>query len=158
MKILVLIAGLFMPLIASAGNMLIPFKTDSYNKLLMNNDEAFLMVMWSLDCPPCIKELNMLGLLYKKNPNLNLVLVSTDSVSRSSEISGFLKESGLSNLNSWIFSDESGQKLRYSIDPRWYGELPRSYFHNDEGKSRRSVSGLLETDEILAWLNINLDS
>ena len=158
MKTLVIISGLFISLIVNAGNMPIPFKTDSYNKLLMDNGDAFLMVMWSLDCPPCIKELKLLGMLYKNNPDFNLVLVSTDSPSRNVEINDLLKESGLANSNSWVFSDESSQKLRYSIDPRWYGELPRSYFHNKGGEYRRSVSGLLETVEILTWLKASLDT
>ena len=158
MKILVIIAGLFISLIVNAANMPNPFKTDSYNKLLTDNGDAFLMVMWSLDCPPCIKELKLLGMLYKNNPDLNLVLVSTDSPSRNVEINDLLKESGLADSNSWVFSDESSQKLRYSIDPRWYGELPRSYFHSKGGEHRSSVSGLLKTVEILTWLKASLDT
>jgi len=112
------------------------------------------MVMWSLDCPPCIKELSMLGSVYKEHPDLNLVLVSTDSISRTDDINLLLKDTGLSDIDSRVFSDASVQHLRYAIDPAWYGELPRSYFHT-QNNMRKAISGLLDMNQVVSWLKVN---
>ena len=42
-------------------------------------------------------------------------------------------------------------KLRYGIDPSWFGELPRSYFY-DAAHNRLPHSGALNEDHIEAWL------
>jgi len=155
MRLLIIIVGLFISLNANATNTPALFNADSYKKLIIENDKPFIMVLWSLDCPPCIKELSMLGKLYKQNPALDLVLVSTDSSSRTNDINELINDSGLSEFKSWVFSDDSIQRIRYSIDPAWYGELPRSYFHNQRQSKRSSVSGLLEKDKIISWLEYN---
>jgi len=115
------------------------------------------MVMWSLDCPPCIKELNSLGMLYKQYPDLNMVLVSTDSPERIDEINNLLNRFDLQNIDNWVFSTDSIQKLRYTIDPQWYGELPRSYFHDKQPTERSAVTGILDTQHIVSWLKKNTE-
>jgi thiol-disulfide isomerase/thioredoxin len=138
-----------------ATTTLIPFKENSYSRLIENNNSPFLMVLWSLDCPPCLKELNMLGSILKENPDMKLVLVSTDSPSRIENIKQRLNTAGLSGAENQIFTSASSQRLRYSIDPAWYGELPRSYFHVNN--KRHAISGMLDKREIINWLNINND-
>jgi len=155
MRFFISIVGLFMWQSAFAANTPALFKADSYKKIVVENDRPFIMVLWSLDCPPCIKELTMLGKLNKQISGLDLVLVSTDSLSRKNDINKLLNDSGLSEFNSWVFAGDSEQKLRYTIDSSWYGELPRSYFHNNNQGRRSSVSGLLEKDLIISWLKIN---
>jgi len=142
---------------ANATNKLALFNTNSYSQLIEQKKQAFLMVMWSLDCPPCIKELNSLSLLYKENPNLNMVLVSTDSPARSDEINKLLSRFDLLKIDNRVFSTEPIQRLRYSIDPQWYGELPRSYFHDNHSTIRNAVTGILNTDRILSWLKKNTE-
>jgi hypothetical protein len=97
----------------------------------------------------------MLGSILKENPDMKLVLVSTDSPSRIENIKQRLDRSGLSGAENQIFTSVSSQRLRYSIDPTWYGELPRSYFHADN--KRHAISGVLDKCEIINWLNINND-
>lgn len=138
-----------------AATILSPFKENSYNSLIENHNAPFLMVLWSLDCPPCLKELNMLGGVFSENPGMTLVLVSTDSPSRIEKVKQYINKAGLSGAKNHIFSSSSSQRLRYSIDPAWYGELPRSYFHVDN--KRHAISGALDKDDIINWLNINND-
>ncbi|MCW8935049.1 MAG: TlpA family protein disulfide reductase [Gammaproteobacteria bacterium] len=142
---------------ANATNKPALFNTDSYSQLIEEKKHAFLMVMWSLDCPPCIKELSSLGLLYKQNPDLNMVLVSTDSPARIDEINKLLSKFDLLKIDNRVFSTEPVQRLRYSIDPRWYGELPRSYFHDNHRAGRSAVTGILNTDHVLSWLKTNTE-
>jgi len=154
MRLLMLIFSLFFSVVINASNAPAVFKTDSYQKLVVDKNQPFLMVLWSLDCPPCIKELTMLGSVYKQYPDLNLVLVSTDSILRTDDINQLLKDSGLSAIDSRVFSEASAQHLRYAIDPGWYGELPRSYFHS-KNNTRSAISGLLVPNQIVSWLKIN---
>ena len=153
MRILLTIITMLVSLMANASSSPALFNTDSYNKLVAEKTRPFVMVLWSLDCPPCMHELNMLGQLFKNNSDLNLVLISTDSNSQKQEINNLIEEYGLSDVDSWVFSKDPQQSLRYSIDPAWYGELPRSYFHNKDKRS--AVSGLLSEAKLLSWLKDN---
>jgi len=151
-KTLILLISLLGCYAANATGKPSLFKSDSYKQLIEEKKQAFLMLMWSLDCPPCIKELSTLGLLQKQYPDLNMVLISTDSPARSDEINKLLSRFDLQTIDNWVFSTEPIQRLRYSIDPQWYGELPRSYFHNKQKTERRAVTGILNSDHILSWL------
>ena len=124
------------------------FNKDSYQQILNDNiGIPFLLVIWSIDCPPCYEELMMLGQFTQKNPEKKIILISTDSFAYSKEVSEILIESNLHNQEQWVFSDIPSNQLRYSIDPAWYGELPRSYFFNQKHK-RTAVSGRLNIDVV----------
>jgi len=126
------------------------FKLDSYQQILQQNkQQSFLMVLWSIDCAPCMKELKVLGEFHQQYPQHKLVLVSTDSMSQSNEITQLIAQYGLKNVNQWVF-DDSFQHLRYSIDPGWYGELPRSYFYKQD-HSRLAVSGKLHQQQLIQF-------
>ncbi len=129
-----------------------PFLPGSYNSVLSElRGKPFLMVLWSVDCPPCHKELNMLGKLIKERPELNLVLISTDDIIYAPDISKTLKKHSLGKTESWAFADPNSARLRYEIDPKWYGTLPRSYFF-DSAHQRTATTGSLEAEQVEAWL------
>jgi len=115
--------------------------------------EPFLLVLWSVDCAPCYGELEMLGRLKQQYPQLNLALVSTDPVAMRDETAKVLKEYRLDIPFNWIFADAHVERLRYRIDPDWFGELPRSYFY-DRQHRRRGVSGVLDERQIREWINV----
>lgn len=93
--------------------------------------QPFLVSLWSIDCPPCLVELDLLGKLVAENPDFPLVLISTDSIEKLEESRYILEDYGLAGIRSWIFADAFVERLRYTVDPGWYGELPRSYFYTD---------------------------
>lgn len=126
-----------------------PFNIDSYKTILeQHQSEIFLMVLWSVDCPPCIDELATLGKFHRSHPEKNIVMVSTDSRHQARTVKDLIYKNGLTNIQQWIFSADSMQSIRFAIDPLWYGELPRSYFHNGKNK-RKARSGRLEEDVLL---------
>ena len=43
------------------------------------------------------------------------------------------------------------ERIRYGVDPEWYGELPRTYFYNNEG-NREAHSGILTKKLLSQWL------
>ncbi|MBN2255204.1 MAG: TlpA family protein disulfide reductase [Deltaproteobacteria bacterium] len=136
----------------SAQAELRPFVAGSLPDILAaRQNQPFLLVLWSLDCPPCLKELNLLADIRREHPQLELVTISTDDVDAIHEVREILDKQGLSDVESWVFSGPDAQRLRYEIDPAWYGEIPRSYFYNGEHE-RLAVSGALKRDQLKAWL------
>ncbi len=119
--------------------------------------EPFLLSVWSIECGPCFKELEVLGKLREEYPAFNLILLSADSADVMEEVEGFLTEFNLSEENSWVYGSNRSEQLRYVIDPAWYGEMPRSYFYDKDGK-RTSVSGLLSEGVLRRWIASTIDS
>jgi thiol-disulfide isomerase/thioredoxin len=103
---------------------------------------SFLVSLWSLDCPPCRQELVMLGELKRENPDFPLLLIATDPIEKRAEALAVLGQFGLDQIESWMFADAFTERLRFSIDPAWYGELPRSYFYAAD-QSMSAHSGIL---------------
>jgi hypothetical protein len=115
--------------------------------------EPFLLVLWSADCVPCRTELAVLGETSRLHTQMNYVLVATDSIDMQSTLVEILEENGLGDAESWIFADPNIERLRYAIDPDWFGELPRSYFY-DERSKRKGTSGLLSKEAIYRGLRL----
>lgn len=123
------------------------FTSGSYAQIVKQyQGQPFVMVLWSMDCPPCYKELAMLAKERKRHV-FNLVLISVDGLDASSDVEAVLTKYQLQDVNTWLFEEYATQHLRYEIDPIWYGELPRSYLFNKEHK-RQAVSGVLKPDQL----------
>ncbi|MFK8049859.1 MAG: TlpA family protein disulfide reductase [Halioglobus sp.] len=112
---------------------------------------SFLVALWSLDCPPCMKELEMLERVHRAYPDFKIVLINTDGVEASEEAEALLEQYELNSADTWIFAPEETEKLRFSIDRQWYGELPRSYLYRDN--ARQSHSGLIDEAQLRNWLD-----
>jgi|GEM_PF-328181 len=113
--------------------------------------QAFIMVLWSIDCPPCLKEFEYYQALKNQFTETNIVLISTDSPDDSALIKQVLIDHQLQTIDSWIFSDSLPERLRYKIDPNWYGELPRTYFY-DADHQRKAHSGMVSQAQLQQWL------
>jgi thiol-disulfide isomerase/thioredoxin len=152
MLLLMTIALLSLPPIVRADMQLSLFKSDSYQKIAAQyQDDSFLMVLWSVDCPPCIEELPALGKFHQMYPKAKVVMVSTDSINQQQDIQQLMVAHGLGDIQQWVFDGESVQAIRFAIDPAWYGELPRSYFHQ-LNKKRQAKSGRLDERALLTWI------
>lgn len=111
----------------------------------------FVLVLWSVDCPPCLKELALLGTLTDARARQRLVLVATDDPGRHAEADALRKRFGLTDMEHWAFDATEPERLRQRIDPAWFGELPRSYRYAT-GQPRRARSGLLDAATLGDWL------
>ncbi len=116
--------------------------------------ERWLMVLWSLDCPACFKELALIQQLQQNNKDkvLKVIFINTDdnddiSLARQKVLAQYQ----MHQFTNFYFVDGQADHSRYQIDPQWYGELPRSYFIDEQGKSY-GKSGLLEQASIKQWL------
>jgi len=120
-----------------------PFISGTYQQLLDTNaDKPLMLVIWSITCSSCLKDMALLNKIHKAHPNINMVMLATDDASATEQIQQILAKNELSGLENWIFADDNPQKLRYEIDPKWYGELPRTYFL-DKNQNREGVSGVI---------------
>lgn len=153
MKILALTTVLWLLSVSAfAGPQIRSFSSGSYQQIVSHQQQIFVMVFWSLDCPPCYKELEMLGRFSKQYPAIKLVLVSTDISVSKNEILAVLTKYQLENTESWVFTGNSEERLRFEIDVTWYGELPRSYLikHSEQ---IQVVSGVLEEAKLIKMLS-----
>jgi thiol-disulfide isomerase/thioredoxin len=124
-----------------------PFASGSYQQLLdSNTNKPFMLVIWSITCSSCLKDMALLNKLHKTNPNINMIMLATDDVTATDDIQKILTKNELTGLENWLFADENPQKLRYEIDPKWYGEMPRTYFLNKKHE-REGISGVLSQED-----------
>jgi thiol-disulfide isomerase/thioredoxin len=126
------------------------FDIGSFEQIVSDkNKQDHLVILWSFDCPPCITELEKISELHQQFPDYQLTLINTDAVDEQVRVKKVLQQFNLAGLDNWGFANSDEEKLRYDIDPRWYGDLPRSYFFPLQGKIKR-LRGALTSAELLA--------
>lgn len=129
-----------------------PFDADSLHAIERARDgQPFMLVLWSLDCPPCLTELATLGRTANQLSDQRLVLISTDTTADDAEIDALMKRVGLTRFEHWRFADGFVERLRYAVDADWYGELPRVYLYPPD-HARVSYSGILDDVTLGQWL------
>ena len=117
----------------------------------LRKDSAFVLILWSIDCPACYEELTMWRKVKERYPDLDVVLISTDPTELKDDVQRVVKKMGVSTLELWQFADAYADPLRYEIDPRWSGELPRTYFYSATGEYI-GRSGIIKQEKIEAWI------
>lgn len=111
----------------------------------------FIVAVWATDCPPCRHELQLLGAFANANPQVPVVLIATDTLQHAELVNEILSQYDLTGLDSWMFAEANVERLRYTIDPDWFGEMPRSYFY-DSKSNRVARSGALTEMDLQDWL------
>lgn len=128
------------------------FSSDSLSDITSaKSDQPFMMVLWSIDCAPCMEELSLFRDFKNQLSKENIVFISTDGPESISAIQQTLVGNQLEQFENWVFSGEMVERIRYAIDPQWYGELPRTYFYGTEG-NRKAHSGILTKKLLDQWL------
>lgn len=144
--------GMLLSLQSVAAQELKPFERGSHRQIVSARaGKPFVVAFWSVNCTYCGAELAMFGKLLKKYPRLDLVLVSTDTPADDMEIAAVLERHALDRAEAWVFADSHVDRLRFEVDPEWYGELPRTYFHAAK-EGVRAASGKIEQADVERWL------
>lgn len=131
-----------------------PFTAQSFAQIKAERaGQPFVLALWSVDCPPCMVELDLLGRMREQHPDLPLVLISTDDIALQADAEDFLRDYGLADMSSWMFADDYAAPLRFSIDPQWFGELPRSYYFDQEHQFE-AHSGIMTEAQLRRWLRL----
>lgn len=108
---------------------------------------------WGLTCGPCLVELPQWGNFAAERPDLKLVLVAADPLPQDPErLAATLDRAGLGRTESWSFTDRFYERLRYEIDPRWAGELPRTVMIDRAGHAT-VLPGVADLGQVRAWLD-----
>ena len=127
-------------------------KTSFENLKKQKLGKRWLLILWSVDCPACFKELELIQKLRENMPDIEVVIVNADDNDEITiERQNILNTYNLSSLSNYYFGDGLGDQSRYLIDKNWYGELPRSYFIDENGKFH-GKSGLVKEDLLKKWL------
>lgn len=133
------------PQAAHAESGVQPFLPDSLQKIEQaHRGEAFVLVLWSLDCVYCKASLKYLSGEARRR-KLKLVTLATDSA-EDPQVAATLRQrlpQPALRREAWAFGDAPPEQLRYAVDPGWYGELPRSYWY-DAGGKRTAYSGVID--------------
>lgn len=123
------------------------FTSGSYRQILTSNaNQPFMLVIWSINCSSCLKDMELLNTIHKSRPELKMIMLAADEPSATDQIQQILERNQLSGIENWAYADENTQKLQFEIDPKWYGELPRTYFF-DKTHQRTGVSGVLSKED-----------
>jgi thiol-disulfide isomerase/thioredoxin len=112
--------------------------------------KPFILAFWSITCEPCREEMMVVTEVHKKYPGIPIVLVAADSPNTQQQVRRFLSNYALGRIQTWQFGGESPERLRYSVDKAWAGEVPRSYLFNSKHEVT-AHSGVVELKDLHAW-------
>jgi len=137
------------PLAALAASQL--FTTQSYRQILARHaGRPMVLHFWSMTCEPCRTELTLLGQLHQRHPALPIVLVHIEPFPLAAQ-AGELRRRHLGNVEQWHVTEPFEEQLRYSVDPAWQGDIPRTLLIGAHGEVTR-IQGAARDSEIESWL------
>lgn len=152
-SMLILIAAMLVLPVYAKTPSIQAFEPGSMSEIVAAKKGApFVLVLWSLDCEYCKASLEALRQEQAKRKNLRVVTLATDSIADPEAvvlIGKKLVSLGMT-ANAYAFGEAPPEQLRYAVDPKWRGELPRSYWFNARGESV-AHSGLI-TPALIAKL------
>ncbi|MEO0437390.1 MAG: hypothetical protein AAF098_10820 [Pseudomonadota bacterium] len=136
----------------SASIFLKPFNRGSLKTIETGLSSAPHMVMfWSVDCAPCLKDLALLNELQRDYGTLPVTLIATDGTEFSDDIIELAQEFDLHGNDHWV-ANISLDQMRMVVDPDWYGELPRTYLYKQGQRLGRS--GTFQREQLIEWLGL----
>jgi iron complex outermembrane receptor protein len=143
MKRLVLIVALLFPVLAMAGT-LQPLAAGDIAALLKPPTHGErIIALWALDCAYCEPNLEALAKLQRAHPrDIELVIVTTDSIERRRAIEARLQHMNVDGLPNRAYAEAMPERLNFLLDPTWGGETPRVLVIRADG-SRLGISGEL---------------
>lgn len=152
-KSMLALLALAIALFSGAALAIEPFETDSLSDVIASQKgKPFVLIVWSLDCEYCQASLKTLKEEKRKRKDFRIITLATDSLDDPQAAA--LMQQRLAALgmhaNAWAFGGAPAEQLRYAIDPRWHGEMPRSYWFNGRG-DKVAHSGVV-TPELIARL------
>ena len=130
---------------------LMPFEINTRNvieKKYLN--QPLIISFWSIDCPYCIDDLKKLGKALSKNTNVQLITVCVDGKESAKKAERILSQANLPKHEQYQYAEVDEDRLRYNIDPAWYGELPRTYFY-DATHQVTPLSGKISNSFLDKW-------
>lgn len=139
------------PAVGAPSEDLRPFDAKSVNTIReAHAGKPFVLAFWSIYCAPCREEMADWNALRRKYPGVPIVLVATDTPDEWPNVERFLARYNPGPVEKWAFADEFVERVRYAIDPKWRGELPRAYFY-DAAHAVEAHTGKLDINWTNDW-------
>ncbi|MFZ6649315.1 hypothetical protein ACO0LO_26555 [Undibacterium sp. TJN25] len=126
------------------------FGPDSLRHILdSHRGQPFVLVLWSLDCTYCQASMATLAKTKNANRHLQVVTLLTEQAQEQKAVKLMYDKLGKlqTGAGNWAFDATPPEQLRYTVDPAWHGELPRSYWYHADG-SRTAYSGVITASVI----------
>lgn len=103
-----------------------------------------VIALWSSDCNYCKKNLDLLSRLAKGNKKLRVITVAAEP--ESPQLWPMLKPYALSGAR-YVYGSDNPEAIAYAIDPKWGGELPRTFLFDGRG-GKAVVAGVISTSAV----------
>lgn len=131
-----------------------PFTRGSWQEVVKANaGKPTVVHFWGLTCAPCLTELPHWARLAKERPDMRLVMIAADPTPGDiKDLSATLERAKLDAAESWAFADAFSERLRFEIDPKWRGEMPRTLLIARSG-AVTVMSGVADLKAVRAWLD-----
>ncbi|MGY3040164.1 hypothetical protein ACVWWQ_001787 [Rhodanobacter sp. TND4EL1] len=135
--------ALLLPALANAGS-LKPLSAADIPALLQPPAHGErIIALWALDCAYCEPNLEALAGLQRQHPdNIELVIVTTDSIEQRAAIESRLRGMKMDVYPNRAYAEASPEHINFLLDPTWGGETPRVLLIRADG-SRLGISGAL---------------
>lgn len=147
-------AALLLAAAGALGAELRPFDAQSLQAIrAAQAGKPFVLAFWSVHCPPCREELAHWGAWQRRHPQVRFVLVATDEPGDRELAASALARHDLDRVETWVVADAYVERLRWSVDPKWRGELPRTYFYDARHRAE-ARSGKLDAAWVEDWLAV----
>ncbi len=102
-----------------------------------------IIMLWALECVYCEPNMRELAKLQRAHARrVELVLVSTDSITARAAIAARLAAMHMQGYPARAYAEPTPTRMNFLIDPGWGGEMPRTLVIRADG-SRLAISGLL---------------
>lgn len=152
MKLWILLSLFFISHIPVYATEIRPFTKASFKQIQQEHkNKPYIIAFWSETCDFCMKELVLFGRLMKIYPAVSLISITTNPYLEEETVNKILSTSHIENAEKWIFSDDFVERLYFSVNPRWRGELPLTYFFDKNNKMLKYL-GVIKEKELISWL------
>lgn len=103
--------------------------------------QATVVALWSSDCNYCKKNLQLLSGLARSNKKLRVITVAAEP--ESTQLWPMLKPYALGGPR-YAYGTDNPEAIAYAIDPKWGGELPRTFLFDGHG-GKETIAGVIST-------------
>lgn len=111
-----------------------PFEPDDLaNIVAARQGRPLAVVLRSVGCAPCVRELPLWREAMDRNPGFDVVPIAVDAPEDWARVHRALARAGITRGERRAFGAGPAIRLRFEIDRTWRGELPRAMFYNADG-------------------------